>query len=352
MRAGRARRSGAASAQSYYSLVGNSGEQLELGDDFFLPLQTGYSSFPPSMGVFPALRIPLQKLPSKALAKQTAGPDPKQITLPPAVFHRPAPGATRVGVANRNPKIFQARTNIAFSAPAPAGGSAVFRAGGRSGPPIATLYGPAGTLIRYNKTAAQFGGPSQTRLVPVTPIRLWLNPGAMLPCKHPLFGGADPSCIAPIVRMNPGTRAAIGAKVGFTTMTPGGPPPQSPAIVAVSVPVATGLVAKSTGVKKTGTITNKATSFGFPWTTGRITISASGALGSQEQFTITGMDSRVNGAGTISLVSGALSVRKLTGTNASRGWLRLELPEPAPALGAAAALVALAACHGIARRRR
>ena len=341
---------GAASAQTYYSLVGGSGEQLELGDDFFLPIQT-YSSFPPSMGVFPALRIPLQKNPSKALAKQTAGPDPKRITLPPAVFHRPAPGARRVGVANRNPRIFQARTNIAFSAPAPAGGSAVLQAGGRTGAPITTFNGPPGTFIRYVKTVAQFGGPAQTRLAPATPIHLWLNPGAMLPCKHPLLGGTNASCVAPIVRVNPGSRAAIGAKVGFTTTTPGGPPPQSPAIVALSVPGTTGLIAKSQSVKKAGTITNKATSLGFPWTTGRITISASGALGSQEQFTITGKDSRVNGVGKISLVSGALSVRKLTGANASRGWLRLNLPEPGPALAGAAALTALAVCHGLARRR-
>ena len=58
----------------------------------------------------------------------------------------------------------------------------------------------------------------------------------------------------------------------------------------------------------------------------------------------------MSGAGRISLVSGALSVRKLTGTNASRGWLRLNLPEPAPAIGAGAALAALAICHGLARR--
>jgi hypothetical protein len=341
---------GAAPAQTYYSLVGGSGEQLQIGDDLFLPLRTGYSSVSPSMTMFPPLRIPLQKLPSKALAKQTPGPDPKRITLPPAVFNRPAPGARRVGVANRNPRIFQARTNIAFSAPAPAGGSAVLQAGGRTGAPIATFYGPPGTFIRYVKTAAQFGGPAQTQLLPATPIRLWLNPGAMLPCKHPTFGGANASCIAPLVALKPGTRAAIGAKVGFTTMTPGGPPPKSPNIVAISVPNTTGLIAKSLGVKKTGTITNAATSFGFPWTTGRITISASGALGSQERFTITGKDSRVSGAGRISLVSGALSVRKLTGTNASRGWLRLNLPEPAPAIGAGAALAALAICHGLARR--
>src|SRR5687768_17342431 len=86
---------GAVRGQTYYSLTGGSGAQLQLGNDFFLPVQTGYTSLFPSMTGFPPLRIPRQKNPSEALVKQTAGPDPKRITIPPAVLHRPAPGAKR-----------------------------------------------------------------------------------------------------------------------------------------------------------------------------------------------------------------------------------------------------------------
>jgi hypothetical protein len=55
---------------------------------------------------------------------------------------------------------------------------------------------------------------------------------------------------------------------------------------------------------------------------------------------------------TAAVVARALSARKLTGTNANPGWLRLSLPEPAPTLGAAAALAALAICRGVARPRK
>jgi hypothetical protein len=95
-----------------------------------------------------------------------------------------------------------------------------------------------------------------------------------------------------------------------------------------------------------------ATSIGFPWTTGRIIVSEPSAYGVYEKFTITGKDSRTPmGAGTISLVAGALSHRKLTGPNANRAWARYTLPEPGAVLGAVAALAVLGICHGAVPRR-
>jgi len=144
---------------------------------------------------------------------------------------------------------------------------------------------------------------------------------------------------------------AAGAAAGFFTLTAGGPAPV-PGVVAVSVPLATGLIAMSafTGMGAPGA-TNMATSFGLPWTTGMITFSQPSALGAPEVFAITGMDSRVAGVGTISLVAGALSTRTLSGPNANRNWARYTLPEPAAVLGAAAALAMLGVCHGLVRRR-
>ena len=114
---------------------------------------------------------------------------------------------------------------------------------------------------------------------------------------------------------------------------------------------AAGCVAMSASAAPSGSLTDMATSRGFPCTTGAITISQPNALGLPEKFHITGMDERVNGVGTISLVSGALSDRAFSGPNANRGWLRLTLPEPGAAVGVAAALGMLAVCHRIANRR-
>jgi len=111
------------------------------------------------------------------------------------------------------------------------------------------------------------------------------------------------------------------------------------------------LVAMSVVVAMTAPISNMATSEGFPWTTGMLTISQPAAKGSPEVFTLTGMDSRVGGVGTISLVAGALSDRVTTGPNANRSWARYTLPEPGAVLGAAAALAMLGVCHGLVRRR-
>jgi hypothetical protein len=340
-------------AQPYYSLQGGSGEQFVIGDDLPVPIQAPTIGTPIGTGtMFPPLLIPRNANPAKALIKQTAGPDPKRMTLPPGVFLRKAPGPLKLGVANRNPTILQARTNLSFSAPAPALGSAVLKAGGRTGAAITTFAGPGGTKVRYFKTAAQFGGPAQTKVAAASPVRFWLRPPALkLPCKHPSFGGADAGCIAPLAPAFQGAFPAAGAKVGFATVTPGGPAAMSPGVVFLSVPNLSGLIAKSAQAAMTASVTNKATSAGFPWTTGKVRISAVGAKGTPEIFSITGMDSRVKGVGTISLVSGALSTRPITGPNANRAWMRLVVPEPAAALGAAAALATLAVCHGLARRR-
>ena len=344
------------SAQPYYSLQNGSGEQFERGPrpGPVQPATTGGSAMA-RIGtgtMFPPLLIPKNADPAKALVKQTAGPDPKQLTIPPAALRRRAPGPTLHGVARYEQRVLQVRTNRAFSAPAL--GSAVLRAGGRTGPPIATFTGPPSTMsgqlpdvIRYAKTAAQFGGRAQTGVVALSPTKVWANAGAMLPCKHWAFGGSDSSCLAVTFRSQPGPLAATGAAVGFVTMTPGLIGSKS-GVVVVSVPNTTGLIAMSAQAKCTGCpLTNMATTAGSPWTTGRIQVSQPSGFGGDSVFTITGMDSRVNGVGAISLVSGALSDHRLLGPAAHRGWLRLVVPEPSAALGAVAALGALTLCRAL-----
>jgi hypothetical protein len=347
---------GTAQAQQYYSVTGGGG-QAQIGGGLPLPIQaatTGGTMMSPigTGTMFPPLLIPLNANPAKRLVKQTAGPDPKKMTVPPSVFKRPGPGALKVGVALNNPKVFQVQTNLQYTGPHPAFGTMTFKAGGRTGAHTTTFNGiPAGAQIRYSKSAAQFGGPSTTKVVPITPIVVWANGGAMLPCKHPAFGGANASCVAPLLAAYPDSTAAAGAAVGFTNMTPGTPVPMSPNVVAVSVPNVMGTIAMSVNAGVNLNLTNMATSAGFPWTTGQIQISQSMAALTPEVFTITGMDSRMGGVGTLSLVSGALSNRKASGPNSNRSWARYTLPEPGAVLGAAAALAVLGICHGLVRRR-
>jgi hypothetical protein len=343
-------------ASQYYSVAG--GLQFQIGSERPMPLQHFPTNTKTPMNqlvtktIFPPqLLIPVTADPAKALIQQTTGPDPKQITIPAGLLRHPASGPKALGMVKFNPKIFQVRTNVELSAPAKKLGGAVLRAGGRTGPPIMTYPGPnTGDTVRYMKTAAQFGGPLQARIAPASTVRIFIDLGVMLPCKHPVFLGVDANCQALILEEHPGTLVAIGAKFGFTAMSPG-PPAMSPFRVNASIPNTTGLIAKSASAVMTGTLKNPLTSAGFPWTTGRVIVSAVEALGDSERFTITGMDSRMNGIGTISLVSGALTDRPLTGPNGNRGWLRLTVPEPGAALGAVAALATLALCHGLARRR-
>jgi len=349
---------GAANAQPYYSVTGGGGE-AQIGGGLPLPIQaatTGGTMMSPigTGTMFPPLLIPINANKSKALVKQTAGPDPKKMTVPPAVFNRAGGAPLAIGVFANNPKVFQVRTNIAFVGPHPKLGTMTFKAGGRTGAPTTTITGPLVTNpkanIRYTKTAAQFGGPSQTSVAAVTPIRVWAVAASVPPCKHPAFGGANAGCVAALLAAFPAPTAAAGGPIGFINSTPGGPAPMSPAIVAISAN-AKGSVLMSVGAKMTLGLTNMATSAGFPWTTGMITISNPSAAGTPEVFTITGMDSRVMGVGTISLVSGALSNRKSSGPNSNRSWARYTLPEPGAVLGAAAALAVLGVCHGLVRRR-
>ncbi|MCH2184698.1 hypothetical protein MK280_02385, partial [Myxococcota bacterium] len=81
----------------------------------------------------------------------------------------------------------------------------------------------------------------------------------------------------------------------------------------------------------TGPVNNVEASWGFPYTTGIVRVSADDAIGSAEIFTLTGADNRVDGVGSISMVSGGLSDRSQTGSNANRAWLNWTIPGGAPA---------------------
>jgi len=352
---------GAASAQTYYSITGGGG-QAQIGDGLPLPIQVNKT---PGMGpigtgtMFPPLLIPVNTKASKRLVKQT-GVSPAAMKVPPGVFKRVPATPKVIGVALNNPKVFQVKTKLSFSGPANVKGTMTFKKNGVRTMTASFAGAPTGAVATYSGSTNRFGGPSQTRVAVLSKIGVWVNPGAMLPCKHPALGGANGSCLAPLVPAYPMTLAAAGGAMtvagkvtaGTTVTTPGAPAAKSPGVVALSIPNTTGIIAVSKNIKNTGTLTNMAVSVGFPWTTGKVVLSQPSALAVAERFTITGKDSRTGmGAGTISLVSGALSNRKLSGPNANKSWARYTLPEPGPALGAAAALAVLGLCHGLVRRR-
>jgi len=351
----------ASSAQTYYSITGGGG-QTQIGDGLPLPIQVNRTPMGAAIGtgtMFPPLLIPVNPNPAKALVKQT-GSAPAQLKLPPGVLLRVPALPKVIALVANNPKIFQVKTRISFSGPAKVKGTMTFKKNGVRTKAVSFAGAPAGSFALYSGSINRFGGPSQTRIGVLSEIGIWFNAGAMLPCKHPTFGGANASCIAPLVPAHPKTLAAAGGAMtmagkvtaGITVTTPGTPVAKSPGVAALSIPNTTGLIAKSVSLKKTGTVTNMATSVGFPWTTGKVVLSQPSALAAFEKFTITGKDARTAmGGGTISLVSGALSDRKISGPNANKSWARYTLPEPGTALAAATALGALGIAHALARRR-
>ena len=95
-----------------------------------------------------------------------------------------------------------------------------------------------------------------------------------------------------------------------------------------------------------------ARSWALPATTGMLTISVTAALGGAEIFVRTGGDNRTaGGEGVVSLVSGAVSARAISGPNGNRGWQTLQVPEPSAIFAASAALFALLSLHQLVRRR-
>jgi len=380
----------AAQAGTKYYSVNGGGGQAQIGDGLPLPAQYQTSSMGGKNGTggpigtftnFPPLLIPVNPNKGKALIKQTTTVmgGQNKMTVPPGVFRRipTKNGATMgtpvplsVALFKNNPQVLQVRTTLSFSGPAfklttPMGakapGTIMFAPGQRVGKTTTYNGTPVGSKVVYKSKGARFGGPAQTRIknlgIPPDPnplgkgvIGVWAHIGHTVPasCVHPKFGGLDVNCFATKVPAYPRTLAAAGGPMSNVQITPG-TPPAKPGMVALSF---MGKILKSTPTEPTGKANNMATSIGFPWTTGALTISQPAAIPAPEKFHITGMDGRVNGAGTIQLVSASLSKRLATGPNANRAWAEYQLPEPGAVLAAAAALAVLGLCHGVVRRSR
>jgi len=364
---------GAATAQGKaYSLTGGGG-QLAIGDGLQLPVQVFTWGQPwPTGTVFPPLLVPANT--AKIVQGTTAMTVQQKLSIPARVFSRPAQQGT-VGVFAQNPTLYAVATNLGFAWPA---APAVLSTGARTGATTTTFAAQGGT-IRYSNASGKFGGPArfaisygaepQGRLAnsPVTIYGVGIRPTGNPPCTNPAlippFGGtySNPACVAALGGAWPPTQGVIGGPVGLVaTTTPLGKP----------LP---GIGRGKFGASPAGTVTfftftpngtmagftNKATSAGFPWTTGMLSITHRLAAYVTEIFSITGMDNRTaGGAGTIQLVAGGLSNRAESGPNANRGWVQLKLaarpdavPSMSPAgLAATAGLMLLAVGYAVRRR--
>jgi len=363
-----------------YPLTGG-GLQYQIGGGLPLPIQ---ATNPTATGtVFPNLLVPPV---AGGFVLQQPGPDPRDITIHYPLMSKPAVYKA-IGVFGNNPNLYQVATNLSVRFPVTSQ-TVMFELSGRTGATTTTFTSPiGGNNIRYSNALGQrFGGPGNFfvsnpgnkpagALYSGVNATIWAvgvpGPGNP-PCTHPALippfpGPGNPACVAGVGQAVPGTAvaggAAWGAPVGFTVTTLGGTPaalatspgktmlgPKPGVQVVAANADGTILASAFTPAGNTG-FTNMASSTGYPWTTGRITVSAPLAAGVGEKFTITGMDGRVNGVGTIQLVTGALARRTRSGPNANRAWLRINVPEPSAMLAAGAGLAMLALCHGLARRR-
>jgi hypothetical protein len=325
------------------------------------------------------------------------------------VLSAPAAGApVPIAVFPTNPAVFQVATSISYAWPGV--GTVTLAPGGAPGPAVLGTA-TAGGVITYSGGAKSFGGPGQFAIAagpgaaggrvgpngtgqnPVASV--WINfvPGlpntvmtvGIVGASNPIgLGQAGAPVASPPVTtmfgivgltltttMNPtnGSTAmvpaasAIGvvnfpAGAGACTMWCVGPLGTIPSSLVIGPGISTPTGTMGVGLFPSNMVTG---SKGFPWTTGLITISQP-AASPAEIFWLSGADNRITGTGTatgvplrgrgnISLVSGSLSTRQLSGPNANRGWLSLTMPEPTAALGVVGALAMLGLCHGLVRRR-
>lgn len=310
----------------------------------------------PGFTYWPPLLIKRNPL-SMGTIMQTGG---GKITIPPSVLTNMIGGAPRagIGVFPTNPAVMMVRTTINYAWPnvaatfAPGGGPGI------PGGPAVVLTGPGGGSITYNGGTAAFGGAGQfaiasgpfagTIKVPPSGTKLpvasvWIN-----------FQGKAPAAATRALLVGASNYAGVGAAgaPGTTVATTmyGQVPLAIRQFTAMLGANGTVPLANSFGIAN-NTMTNMVTGTqGYPWTTGLITVTAPGAAPA-EIFFQSGMDGRVAGVGNLSMVSGALGQRKLSGANANRGWVTLTIPEPTMAMGAGAALAILGLCHTIMRRR-
>jgi hypothetical protein len=299
----------------------------------------------------------------------------RSILIAPGVF---AGGGIPVNapVYQANKNLFQVQTNIFFQIPGPATGGLPLRKSGRTGPATVKfcpgltatvvtggadpncnspytgylLTGVPGRMV-YTKTKNQFGGaaPPSPTVFGTADVAL-INKGQKTLGTYCKVNG----CVVSFVYATPAVSGVQGATFGAYVKSPG----KKAKRYNVNGITTGGAITSLGSYVGKALNTNVPTSIGGPWTTGMLTVTATRtADGISEMFTRTGSDNRKLSpggglSGNISLVTGAVSQRQFSKANANRGWMTLTLPEPGAVASAAGALLTLAVCQNLARRRR
>lgn len=354
-----------------FSLAPDSGGQLQIGTGLPLPVGTA-GIFTGGMtvgdaGNFPPLLVGPASPPPGVIVQNQSTTMGGSLQVPPGMLSAPAAGSpVPIAVFPTNPAVFQVATSISYAWP---NSSATLAPGGAPGivgvTPVTLSTTINNATIKYNGGTKAFGGPAQFSIsagpgaaggaLPpngggIPPVAsVWINAFAGAPSTVTmvaLAGASNPLGVA-----QPG--ASVGAAAGTTMWGPvtagqgGGVRLVNQGGCCTVGPL--GTIPSSVTLAATFPSNMVTISKGFPWATGLISLTAPATP--PEQFFASGTDMRVAGVGNISLVSGSLSDRNLSGPNANRGWLSLTLPEPTAALGAAGAFAMLGLCHGLVRRR-
>ncbi len=240
------------------------------------------------------------------------------------------PGSTAAVISGINPGCAktqgnQVRLHSCYSSPNPCPGTGY-------------MTRAVNGYMKYTRTGKMLGGPANGSLQGKASIIIGASP---LGAFHiPISNKADP---------------AIGGSFGQVFQNNAGKGPLFLTVMAD----ACGLVSKLGAQQGLKVAENRLTgSWGGPVTQGMLSIKVATGKGDNETYAITGYDKRGvtplgrKGAGKVQFVTGSISVRSLTGTNANHGVLNFNVPEPTAVAGAAVALLVLVACHRGMNRRR
>jgi hypothetical protein len=333
----------------------------------------------------------------------TPGTDPRSLMfVKPSLFtyNEPLVSLGRIKDAN---KILAIRTDLGFQFPHPgttgSGATAMngpfsaptFSAGGRTGPsvvswcvglpPPTATYNPgcgapdafgfattttagginvtvplSNGLVRYTATRNQFGGAVRMRRTGISTV--FYNAALLTTAELPCTIGTNSLCIVARLEQHFVTEGIVGSAFGAKATQPA----TSELSHVFEASIGASGTIQSIGVPVTDGSGNPLhisptaqTNWGFPGTTGRLTISVTNndrAPTTLETFTRTGADHRTTGGeGIVVLVSGGLSSRSIPGPNAIRVWSTFNVPEPGAMTAASIGLLALLGCHQLARRR-
>lgn len=368
---------GVAEAQVVRPLSGEA--RFGIGDGFRVPISPGTLMCVPQGGI--------AGIPAIAGAQiTTTGGVGGTIMIPGSQLTLRGPGkplAPQVrGLPSQHPIALQLYTNFAIRIPAPPGdtlhaGSGIAPAGGsmgRTGPDVVT-WCPGSTA-----TVQAGSNPGCVNLGSHNPVTIPTCGASPNPCPGPNEAKVVIPGLMRYTRTGrmlggPGSGAlsgkfdvAIGAPGGGAFFVPGKAPPRLPQGRAFGAyiqqnagkgPLRAPVMANSCGVISSvgAQLLEKAASdrttasFGGPFTQGMLTLAVDTGIG-VESYRITGHDYRTAmGARKIQLVSGSLGIRSISGANANRAWITLDVPEPAPIAAAVAVLMMLAVCHRALRRR-